>query len=120
MPTATNDRAPGSSSAGRQARRMRSAVSQAMPAASPRPSQASIRASASANGSALAMPTRSKPKVRASAFTARARLASIPSPWRPSVTQAEHGGEGFLGDLDAAQALHPLFTLGLLLQQLAL
>src|SRR5581483_6081554 len=69
------DRAPGSSSAGRQARRTRSAVSQAMPAAPPRASQARVRASASANGAASAIPTRSKPSARACAFTAAASAA---------------------------------------------
>src|SRR5579884_2249118 len=71
-----NERAPGSSSLGRQARRTRSAVSQAMPAAPPAASQASIRASVSTNGAASVMPTRSKPSARASAFTAAARAAS--------------------------------------------
>src|SRR5579883_440977 len=75
MPTAMKDRAPGNSSAGRQARRTRSAVSQAMPAAPPRPSQASVRASASANGAASAMPARSNPRARAWALTARASAA---------------------------------------------
>src|SRR5581483_8960712 len=130
MPTAMKDCAPGSSSAGWQERRMRSAVIQAMFAASPRASQASIRASASGNGSALAIPTRSKPRVRARALTASATSArgaaaavsegAIRSRRARSVPQAEHGRERLVRDLDAAEALHPLLALGLLFEQLPL